>query len=272
MIQFRAKFSLDRIAAALLFLSFCLSFPALGRAQSGTKHSKHLLEGNAPVTAGKKKVEDAFAFQRRLLRGLETIDSVIKRWSATAKMAPVKKDSDALGIAYGSEGLMEIERDSLNRADSLLRRAVPLFLYRNSEAYFVVALAQLESKRNFYDRSVELYAMVLDQFDSLDALNDIDYYANSGYAVYAYGIDAALHIAAIGGSIPQLNQRAVGLLLAAAERHPYDEIGLMAYTGLKHIHKEKAEDYAFKIELICSTRSAMRKTAVKFEKQFSELK
>jgi hypothetical protein len=252
--------------------------PAKSFAQGVTLRSAEEIDAKMPehipakLTPGKKKVEEAYAFQRRLLRGLETIDSVIKNWARTATLPDVLKDEDALGISLGCEGLMEIERDSSVRADSLLKSAMPHFKYKDSKSYFLVALAQLESKMSFYQNSMRYYAEILNGFDSLDALNDLTYYAESGYAPYAYGIDAALHIGAMGASIPQFHDIAVAELKAASQKHPVDALGLMTFTALKHLDTANAEAYAFKIEQLCSRKTKLRKASEKFEKQFAELK
>jgi hypothetical protein len=257
-----------------LVLFFVLvACPAL--AQHSTKLTgEAALEEHVPSqpTAGKKDVEKAFQFQRRLLHGLETIDTVIKNWARTATLANVKKDHDALAISFGCEGLMEIERDSFSRADSLLKKAMPLFKYKDSKSYFLVALAQLESKRSFYDQAFRVYAEILTNFDSLDALKDITFYSESGYAAYAYGIDAALHITNLGRSIPQFLTPAIQVLQRAASKHPVDALGLMALTGLKYLDSANVADYIFKIEQLCSRKADLRKVADKFELQFAEAK
>ncbi len=259
---------------AFVFVVFLFQRIAPAQPHHSAPKGDAALEEHVPTqpTAGKKEVEKAFQFQRRLLHGLETIDTVIKNWARTAKLAEVKKDPDALGISYGCEGLMEIERDSASRADSLLKRAMPLFKYKDSKSYFLVALAQLETRRSFYDQSFRVYSEILNNFDSLDALKDITFYSESGYAPYAYGIDAALHIANLGRSLPELRNPAIELLEAAAIKHPIDALGLMSLTALKHLDSTHVQDYNFRIEQLCSRKPELRKASDKFELQFAENK
>jgi hypothetical protein len=264
--------------ASFLIASFIAVFliqgDAFAQPHASALKGDAALEEHVPSqpTAGKKEVEKAFQFQRRLLHGLETIDTVIKNWARTAKLADVKKDPDALGIIYGCEGLMEIERDSASRADSLLKLAMPYFKYKDSKSYFLVALAQLETKRSFYDESFRVYTEILNNFDSLDALKDITFYSESGYAPYAYGIDAALHIANLGLSLPELHNPAIALLELSANKHSIDALGLMALTGLKHLDTARVADYNFRIEQLCSRKPDLRKASDKFELQFAEKK
>jgi len=165
--------------------------------------------------------------------------------------------------------LMEIERDSSDRADSLIKRAMPLFKYKDSKSYFVLALAQLEAKRSMYIESFYYYRELLVNFDSLDALKDITFYNESGYAPYAYAIDAALHLTNYGLSIKEFKEEAIFLLKRAAAKHEVDALGLMCYTALKHIDHDHTEDYNFQIEQLCSRKPELRKASDKFEKEFT---
>jgi len=260
--------------SAFFIVVFLMSHDVRAQSHPTSLKGDAALQEHVPSqpTAGKKEVEEAFGFQRRLLRGLETIDAVIKNWARTARLANVRKDPDALAISYGCEALMEIERDSAGRADSLLKHAMPLFKYKDSKSYFLVALAQLESKRSFYDQSFRYYSEILSNFDSLDALKDITFYSESGYAPYAYGIDAALHIANLGRSLPELQKPAIELLEAAANKHPIDALGLMSLTALKHLDSMHVADYSFRIEQLISRKPELRKASDKFELQFAENK
>jgi hypothetical protein len=229
------------------------------------------LRDSIPVTPGKKLVEDAFAYQRKLMRGLVTLPDAVANWSKTAKDPEVRKDRDALAIAYGCEGLMLLEQGETLKADSALTLAMPLFKYRKTKAYFIVALAGLDKKLSFYEKALGLYDEILHEMDSLPELDDISFYHASGYAPYAYGIDAALGTALIGGSKEEFRDRAVFLLRETAARHTTDALGAMSYVALAHIDKSKQSEYKFNLDLLCSRKPELRKAADNFDQQFEAI-
>src|SRR5438309_516339 len=90
---------------------------------------------------GQKLVQAAFTYQQKLLDSTATIAEAIEKWRKTAAHPAVQKEQDLLAIAYGSEGLLEVQRGDKTRGDSLLRKAMPLFRYKHSKASYLVAFA-----------------------------------------------------------------------------------------------------------------------------------
>ena len=56
------------------------------------------------ASPGRKKVEAAYQYQAQLADSTITIDEVIANWRDVAADKDVRKDADALAIAFGSEG------------------------------------------------------------------------------------------------------------------------------------------------------------------------
>ena len=226
----------------------------------------------AQTSAGRKKVEAAYKFQEKLADSSATIEQVIEKWRRTAQDSAVRKDADALAIAYGCQGLLELQRGKKLLADSLLSQAIPLFRLTHSKAYFLVAYAELERELRHYDRAMHSYEEIVNTMDSVPELWNIDFYRASGYAPYAYAIDASFGIEQIGSADAGLHKRAVELLSTTMNRHPVDALGLMALVALHHLGAIQDEPYKFKLDLLCSRRPELRAVSEKFEKKLLSAK
>jgi hypothetical protein len=224
------------------------------------------------ISAGRKKVEDAYKFQNKLADSSVTIEAVIQNWGRTARDPNVRNDPDAQAIAYGCEGLLELQRGQNLRADSLLSRAMPLFRWKHSKESFLVTYAELDRQLKHYDRAVRSYQEITATMDSIPELWDITYYRQSGYAPYAYAIDACYGLEQIASADPDYHKKAVELLSSTMDRHPVDALGLMALVALHRLHAIPDEQCKFKLDLLCSRRPELRKVSDLFEKKFAEAK
>ncbi len=108
--------------------------------------------------------------------------------------------------------------------------------------------------------------------DSLPQLEDLEFYHESGYGSFAYGIDAALGMGLIGTSLPEFHDDATVTLRAVAEQHSRNALGLMAVTALMYLDTANREDYKFRMDRIFSVRPKLRKAAAGFDVQFEALK
>ena len=223
---------------------------------------------SAQMSAGRRKVEAAYKFQEKLIDSTATIEEVIGKWSRIARDTDVRKDADALAISYGCEGLLELQQGKKFRADSLLIRAMPLFRLTRSKAYFLVAYAELERQIKHYDRAMRSYEEIVTTMDSMPELWDIQYYRASGYAPYAYAIDASLGIEQIGSMDAEYHKKAVELLSATMDRHPVDALGLMALVALHHLGAIQDVPYKFKLDLLCSRKPELRAVSETFDRKF----
>ena len=221
------------------------------------------------ISAARKKVEDAYKFQEKLADSSATIEEVIQKWSQTAQDPNVRKDPNNQAIALGCEGLLELQRGQKLRADSLLAKAIPLFRLKHSKAYFLVAYAELERQLKHYDRAVASYQEITATMDSIPELWDITYYRQSGYAPYAYAIDACYGLEQIASADPDYHKKAIEILSSTMDRHPVDALGLMALVALHHLRTISDEQYKFKLNLLCSRRPALRKVSEVFEKRLA---
>jgi hypothetical protein len=104
--------------------------------------------------------------------------------------------------------------------------------------------------------------------DSIPELWNIDYYRGSGYAPYAYAIDACLGMTRIAFADKGLHVQAVRQLAGVMEQHPEDALGIMALVSLHHVGAINDEAYKFKLDLIASRKPDLRDISEKFEKQF----
>jgi len=232
----------------------------------------HSSNAQAPENGskGRKKVEEAYAFQNKLLDSTATINEVIQKWRATASDPSVRKDPDALAIVYGCEGLLEIQNGENQKADSLLKKALPLFRIRESKASFLVSYADFERGLHHNAQAMRANEEIVKTMDSIPALNDIPFYQESGYAPYAYAIDASFGMAQIAASDSSQRKKTIELLTSTMKRHPQDALGLMDAVALHHLHAMSDEDYKFKVDLLCSRKPELRKVSDLFEKKFSE--
>ncbi|HWF44002.1 MAG TPA: hypothetical protein VG537_05115 [Candidatus Kapabacteria bacterium] len=219
------------------------------------------------VSAGRKKVEDAYKFQNKLADSSVTVADVIQKWSRTERDPDVRKDPDAQAIAFGCEGLLELQRGQKLRADSLLSQAMPRFRWKHSKESFLVTYAELERQLKHYDRAVRSYQEIAATMDSIPELWDITYYRQSGYAPYAYAIDACYGLEQIASADADYHKKAVESLSATMDRHPVDALGLMALVALHRLHAISDEQYKFKLDLLCSRRPELRKVSDLFEKR-----
>ena len=161
---------------------------------------------------GRIKVEEAYTFQNKLLDSTATIDEVIQKWSATAADPSVRKEPDALAIAFGCEGLLEIQKGENQKADSLLKKSLPLFRIRDSKASFLVSYAEFERGLRHNAQAMRANEEIVKTMDSIPELNDISFYQESGYAPYAYAIDASFGMAQIALSDSSERKKAIELL------------------------------------------------------------
>ena len=222
------------------------------------------------VSAGRQKVDAAYKFQEKLNDSTATIAEVINNWSRTAADADVKKDPDALAIALGCEGILEIQRNQDKRADSILKIAMLKFRIKDSKAYFLVTYAELERDMQHYNAAMTAYEEIVHTMDSLPQLWDIDYYRSSGYAPYAYAIDACYGMEQIAAHNADHRKYAVELLTSVMEKHNADALGAMALTALHELGSINDEGYKFKLDLMASRRPQLRTFATRFQKQFQE--
>ncbi len=226
----------------------------------------------AAVSPGRKKVEAAYTYQAKLADSSVTIDEVIQNWSDVARDRDVRQDADALAIAFGSEGLIDLQKGEKLLADSLLARAVPLFRLKHSKAYFLVAFADLDRDLHHYKRALQSYEEIVTTMDSLPELWDIQFYRESGYAPFAYAIDASLGITLIGKADAEYHKKAVELLTETMTKHPEDALGLMGLVALHDLGAIKNEPYKFKLDLLCSRKPELRSVSETFEKEFTKTK
>src|SRR5438876_1350901 len=145
------KFAPHRLRGSMKFLVlpflFLVALPVFAQEHSA-------------VSPGRRKVDAAHKFQEKLADSSATIGQVIRRWSETAADSEVQKDRDALAIAYGSEGILEIQRGQDTRADSILKLAMLKFRKKSSKAYFLVAYAELERDLKHYHGAMTAYAEI----------------------------------------------------------------------------------------------------------------
>lgn len=221
-------------------------------------------------TKGRAVVQAAFDYQNKLQDSSVTLDDVIEHWSATARNPDVRKDTDALAIAFGCEAMLEIKKRDNRKADSLFRKALPLFQYRSSKASVVVAYAEFERGLRNYTAAMGAYSEIVNTMDSVPALWDIQYYRLSGYAPYAYAIDACFGMEQIAFKDSRQKKKAVELLQYAFDRHPNDALGMMAIVALRRLNILDPEEYRFKVDLLCSRKPELRKVNDLFEKKFNE--
>ncbi len=218
---------------------------------------------------GRKIVQQAYTFQNKLLDSTATIDQVIHRWSVTAANPAVRKDPDAQAIAYGCEGLLEIQKGESHKADSLLKKALPLFRLRESKAPILVSYAEFERGIHHNADAMRADEEIVKTMDSIPELDEIPFYHESGYAPYAYAIDASFAMANIAKADTSERKKAIELLTATLKRHPQDALGVMDVTALHELHALSDEEFKFKIEFMCAREPNLRPVADLFQQKFS---
>jgi tetratricopeptide (TPR) repeat protein len=221
-----------------------------------------------PLSKGKERVQQAMAFQAQLKKGTTSLGEVREEWKRAVNDPSVKKDKDALAIALSSQAIVERDMGDLPTADSLFESAMPLFQLKASKAYFLVTLANVKKELKRFSDAMESFTEIANDFDSLPQLRQIAFYANSGYADYAYAIDAARNITLLGLNNPSLKSKAIRVLDGVVKKHPADELGLMALVGLAKLDTENLKHRDFQKEFLFSKKQEMRDLADKFAKQF----
>ena len=141
------------------------------------------------------------------------------------------------------------------------------FVSKISQAYFLVAFAELDRELKHYSRAMKSYDEILNSMDSMPELWDIEFYRLSGYAPYAYSITAALGVGRVAKADAQYRKHATELLNSSFDRHPNDAAGLMDSVALHHFGGIKDADYKFKIDVMCSWKPELRKISDTFEKE-----
>jgi hypothetical protein len=219
------------------------------------------------LTKGKLRVREAMTYQGKIKSGKISLVDVRDEWHRATKDPDVKKDKDALAIAYASMALAVRDLGELESADSLLHIAMPNFQLKASKAFFLLSQANLKHDLKKSGESLELFTEIATDFDSLPQLKGITFYANSGYAELAYGIDAARNIALIGLTDQRYKSQAIKTLSQVSKKHRADEMGLMALVGLKKLDKSNAEKYDTQMEALFSKKAELRELAAEFSKQ-----
>jgi hypothetical protein len=147
---------------------------------------------------------------------------------------------------------------------------MPLFRLRKSKAYFLVAYAELERTLERNVAAVRAYREILETLDSVPELDRIEFYRLSGYAPFAYAIDAAYGLAKVAEADSSVRPTAIKILKTAMKRHSSKPVTLMCATALKRIDRANASDYDFQINLVCSRSPESRSLADKFEKRLAK--
>lgn len=187
------------------------------------------------LSKAKIRLREAMEFQSKLSKGSISLVDVRDEWARAAKNPEVRKDKDALAIAYASRAIVERDLTNIKSADSLFSLAMPLFELKASKAYFLVTHANLRRDAKDMSGALKIFSEIATEFDSLPQLNGITFYAKSGYAELAYAIDAARNIALIGYNYQTLKSKAVATLNTVLRAHPSDQLGLMAILGLEKV-------------------------------------
>jgi tetratricopeptide (TPR) repeat protein len=243
---------------SIVFLFFVAAiFPSIARSQPEESKARGI-------------IRSAFAFQNKLQDSTTTLDDVIQNWSNTASNIEVRKDPDAMAIAFGSEGELEIQKGETRKADSLLRKALPLFKFRSSKAPILVAYAEFERSIKSNAAAMGAYDEIVHTMDSVGALWNIQFYRLSGYAPYAYAIDACFGMEQIASKDAKQKKKAIELLQNTLDRHPEDALGMMAIVALHRLGALDDEAYKFKVDLLCSRKPDLRKADDLFERKFTE--
>jgi hypothetical protein len=222
-----------------------------------------------PLSKGKQRLREALEFQSALSKGSTSLMDVRDEWERASKDPEVRKDKDALAIAYASRAIVERDLAHPEKADSLFTLAMPLFELKASKAYFLLTHANLKRDNNDASGALKLFAEIATDFDSLPQLNGISFYAKSGYAELAYGIDAARNIALLGFNNQQLKSRSVKALNDILRDHASDQLGLMALIGLEKLDGANQKKYQAKKEKLIAKKEAFRDLATDFAKELN---
>ncbi len=249
------------IAPILFFIFTVFSFAAYSQTKLvPTKESK-----------GRAIVQEAMQYQNKLEDSTVTLDDVIQHWNITVRNPEVRKDSDALAIAFGCEAILEIQNDDMHKADSFFRKALPLFKHRSSKSSVLVEYAELERSMKHNADAMRAYDEIVNTMDSVGALWEIGYYRRSGYAPYAYAIDACFGMEQIAAADPSEKKKAIGLLTKTMNRHPEDALGMMTIVALHRLGEIDNEAYKFKVDLLCSRKPELRDVNELFQRKFEDV-
>ena len=250
---------------SILIISISCIFTISAKAQ--VAFANH---GSANQSKAEKAIRAANDFQKKLSDNSVTLDQAIAKWRSAAGNPDVQSDPNSFAIALGSEGLLEIQKGNLQRADSLLGKSMPLFRSKLSKSSFLVGFAELERSLHKDGFAMRAYDEIVNTMDSVGALWEIEYYRFSGYAPYAYAIDACFGMEHIASSDTMFRKKAVDLLNKTMKRHPTDALGLMTIVALHRLSAMSDEDYKYNIDLLCSRKPELRDVADRFEKKFNE--
>lgn len=222
-----------------------------------------------PLSKGKLRLREAMEFQSNLSKGSTSLMDVRDEWDRASKDPDVRKDKDALAIAYASRAIVERDLAHPDVADSLFTIAMPLFELKASKAYFLVTQANLKRDNKDGAGALKLFTEIATDFDDLPQLNSITFYAKSGYAPLAYGIDAARNIALLGMNNQALKPRAVKALNDIVKAHSKDQLGLMALVGLEKLDAANAKKHEAQKEKLVLKREEFRDLAADFAKELN---
>jgi tetratricopeptide (TPR) repeat protein len=231
-----------------------------------------IVHSQSKESKGRAIVQAAVAYQSKLQDSTVTLEDVLQHWRVTARDPEVRKDQDALAIAYGCEALIEIQKGESHKADSLFRKALPLFRFKSSKESILVAYAEFERGVKNNADAMRAYDEIVHTMDSVGALWDIEYYRLSGYAPYAYAIDASFGMAQIAVTDQKQKKKAIELLQNTFDRHPNDALGMMTIVALHRLGAMDDEAYKFQVDLLCSRKPELRNVNDLFEKKFKEAK
>jgi hypothetical protein len=223
-----------------------------------------------PQSKGRTIVQAAVTYQAKLQDSTATLDEVIHNWSVTANDPEVRKDQDALAIAYGCEAILMIQKRDDHKTDSLFRKSLPLFKFRSSKASVLVMYAEFERGMKKNADAMRAYDEIVNTMDSVPALWNISYYRRSGYAPYAYAIDACFGMEQIAIKDTSQKKKAVELLTTTLDRHPEDALGMMTVVALHRLKAMDKEKYKFQVDLLCSRKPELRDVNALFERKFTE--
>jgi hypothetical protein len=221
------------------------------------------------LSKGKMRLREAMEFQSKLSKGSTSLADVRDEWARAAKDPEVRKDNDALAIAYASRAIVERDLGHVETADSLFKLSMPLFELKASKAYFLVTHANLRRDAKDMPGALTIFTEIATEFDSLPQLNGITFYAKSGYADLAYAIDAARNITLIGYNNQSLKPKAIKALSDVLRAHPSDQLGLMAILGLEKLDDVGRAKHISKKEKLIAKRPEFETLAADFASELN---
>jgi hypothetical protein len=221
------------------------------------------------LSPGKLRLKEVMEFQGKLKEGNTSLMDVRDQWIQAAKDPVVRKERDALAIAYASRATVERDLEHIETADSLFTLAMPIFETKSSKAFFLLSHANLKKFSGKHSGALKLFSELASEFDSLPQLKDIKFYAKSGYAELAYAIDATRQITLLAMSNVKLRNDAVKTLNAVLKKHPNDQLGLMALTGLEKLDAKNAKSYDARKQKLIGKKDGFDQLAIEFARQFN---